>query len=148
MEAKTYYKQVACIQGRFYSIFNPKIEYVLGETLREKPKNNHKGGFFVYSSFELAAHAEVKMKLGTNWIFPRIILKVECWGELIQYPKFKLCFEYIKPLESVNFPTEYLTIPRKNKNELTNLQSMKNETEKLEQEVAEMEARARRLGIR
>ena len=88
------------------------------------------------------------MKLGTNWIFPRIILKVECWGELIQYPKFKLCFEYIKPLESVNFPTEYLTIPRKNKNELTNLQSMKNETEKLEQEVAEMEARARRLGIR
>ncbi|OMJ80040.1 hypothetical protein SteCoe_19813 [Stentor coeruleus] len=109
MERNTYYKQVACIDSRFFSIIDPKVEYILGETLHQKVEKNHKGGFFVYSSPELAVNAQVALKLGSNWIFPRSVLKVHCWGDFIQYPKFKLCFEYIKPIEILGFPRQYLT---------------------------------------
>lgn len=109
MERKVYYKQVACIDSRFFSIIDPKVEYVLGGTLHQKVEKNHKGGFFVYPSPELAVNAQVALKLGSNWIFPRSVLKVQCWGDFIQYPKFKLCFEFIKPIENLGFPRQYLT---------------------------------------
>lgn len=109
MERNIYYKQVACIDSRFFSIIDPKVEYILGETLHQKVEQDHKGGFFVYPSPELAVNAQVALKLGSNWIFPRSVLKVHCWGDFIQYPKFKLCFEYIKPIENLGFPRQYLT---------------------------------------
>ena len=66
---------------------------------------------------------------------------------MIQYPRFKLCFEYIKPLQNIGFSVEYLCLPRKSVKTTGNLQIMKEETKKLEQEVFEMENKARMLGL-
>lgn len=148
MEPRVYYKQVACVQGKLFSIYDKNIEYEIGVVRKQTPKANHKAGYFVYSSQELAANAEIQMKLGTNWIFPRVLLKVECWGEMIQYPKFKLCFEYIKPIENLGFPKEYLKEKKeKKKSREIKVKTMKKETKILELEVAEMETKARKLGI-
>lgn len=161
MESKVYFKQVAFIGGKYFSVYEPGVEYVIGETLRSKPRGNHKGGFFVYGSEELAAHAEIKMKTGSNWIFPRIVLKVQCWGELIQYPRFKLCFEYIKPVQDLGFPIKYLkskeikiektevAIKAQEESQINpKLIKMKKETAALELEVIELENRAKLMGIK
>ena len=145
---KYFYKQVAVVDNRFYSVYDVNVEYVLGQEIREKPNENHKGGFYVYSSIELAANAKILMKIGSNWIFPRTILKVECRGRRILYPRFKICFEYINPIEDIGFPRIYLqslinpiTQPR------NTLKDMKKETEELEKEVLKMEKKAKTLGI-
>ena len=109
MEPKIYYKQVAVIQGKYFSVHDPNIEYEIGKEMKEKPKPMHKGGYFVYPTKELAASADISNKLGSNWLFPRSILKVQCWGDYISYPRFKLCFEYLKPLKDLGFPKQYLT---------------------------------------
>lgn len=160
MEVRVYYKQVAFIDGKYFSVYDPGVEYAVGETLRSKPKGSHKGGFFVYKDLELAVHAKIKMMEGSNWIFPRTILKVECWGDFIQYPRFKLCFEYIKPVKDLGFPIKYLSFntfeqeyneeiiqakPNAKGNERIN--TMKKETKKLELEVLELEQKAKAMGI-
>ena len=166
MEVKEFYKQVAWVNGRFYSVIDRDVEYVIGETRRQKPKKGHKGGYYVYSTPELASNAEIALKLGSNWIYQRCILKVECWGEMIQYPRFKLCFEYIKPVENLGFPYRYLenrSLGRgedvkgereecegsvKSEGKMgSRLGKMKKETQTLEEEVMEMEKRARAMGI-
>ena len=63
---KYFYKQVAVVDNRFYSVYDVNVEYVLGQEIREKPNENHKGGFYVYSSIELAANAKILMKIGSN----------------------------------------------------------------------------------
>ena len=108
MEAKIYYKQVAVIQGKYFSVHDPNVEYEIGKEMQEKPKPRHKGGFFVYPTKELAASAEIANRIGSNWIFPRSVLKVMCWGDHIAYPRFKLCFEYLKPIKDLGFPKRYL----------------------------------------
>jgi hypothetical protein len=147
MEPKVYFKQVAVIQGRFFSVYDKDTEYTLGITLSQSVAKGHKGGFYVYSSAELAANAKIAMKMGSNWIFPRTILEVECWGNMIQYPRFKLCFEFIKPIQNIGFPNKYLISHRNHRENISNLSKMKLETNKLEEEVAEMERKARMLGI-
>jgi len=155
-----YYKQVAFIDGRYFSVYDSRVEYAIGETLRCKPKGEHKGGFFVYKDLELAVHAKIKMIAGSNWIFPRTILKVLCWGDFIQYPRFKLCFEYIKPVEDMGFPIKYLssnTFEQEYNEEIPEtkpcvkgnerLNTMKKETTKLELEVLELEQKAKAMGI-
>lgn len=160
MESKEYFKQVAFVNGKYFSVYEPGVEYVVGETLRSRPRGNHKGGFFVYSSEELAAHAEIKFRTGSNWIFPRIVMKVRCWGEFIQYPRFKLCFEFITPVQDLGFPIKYLK-PKESKIQTTKgtikaspvpqsnprVTEMKKETAMLELEVLELEKRAKMMGI-
>jgi hypothetical protein len=167
MEGSIFYKQVAVIEGRYYSVYKPEVEYEINKSKQEKPKPKHQGGFFVYPSVELAAGAEINNCLGSNWIFPRVILEVRCWGEMIQYPRFKLCFENILPVKNLGFPDKYLqnwqfskkkTLKNKrNSSKLfqndeknysfSSLNKARKETKNLELEVAEMEKKARMLGI-
>jgi len=54
-----FYKQVALVRGRFFSIYDGKTEFRLGETLHQPAKSSHSGGYYVYRSSEEALFADM-----------------------------------------------------------------------------------------
>lgn len=54
-----YYKIVAKLDGKYFSIFDGKTEFKLGEALYQKAEPNHLGGFYVYSSPKEAIYAHM-----------------------------------------------------------------------------------------
>lgn len=48
----TTYKVVRLINERYFSLYDPDVEYILGERLKEPAKKNHRGGFFSYPTLE------------------------------------------------------------------------------------------------
>lgn len=43
------------MNGKYFSIFDGKTEFDLGQTLFQKAELNHMGGFYVYQTYEEAA---------------------------------------------------------------------------------------------
>jgi hypothetical protein len=41
------------------------------------------------------------------FIAPRTILRVICWGDSIEYPKGKISFSFICPVEDIGLPKGY-----------------------------------------
>ena len=54
-----FYKQVAVVRGRFYSIYDGQTEFRPGETLYQPAKSDHSGGYYVYRTPEEALFAEM-----------------------------------------------------------------------------------------
>ena len=48
--AQYYYKLVALVSERFYSIYDGKTEYVIGENMGQKAMAGHTGGYYVYNT--------------------------------------------------------------------------------------------------
>ena len=42
------YKVVRVIDGRYYSLYKPEVEYVIGQRVKQQAKPGHAGGFFSY----------------------------------------------------------------------------------------------------
>jgi hypothetical protein len=98
----TTYKVVRLIEGRYYSLYDPTQEYVLGERLKQPAKPKHGGGFFSYPTLEkgtayltscvecIPFHSDV----ATSQL---AFLEVEIGGRLINYGH-KMCSTYLKPI--------------------------------------------------
>ena len=86
--ADFYFKLVAKVNGQYFSIFDSKTEYKIGVHLHEPAKPNREGGYYVF-------------------IAPRTILKVIAWGDCVQYPKGKIAFSNVLPVEDLGLPIGY-----------------------------------------
>jgi len=57
--ADFYFKLVAKLNGKFYSIYDGGIEYAIGRTLHQPAKGGHQGGYYVYPSLREAIFADI-----------------------------------------------------------------------------------------
>lgn len=94
------YKAVACIDGKYYSIFDGS-EYILGEERKEIARQEHSGGFYVYETIGQAKNAKVPSSaIYKNEL--RTIFKCEVGGNYCRYGD-KLSFSKIKPIEIIYY---------------------------------------------
>jgi hypothetical protein len=54
-----YYKQVAVMFGRYFSVYDASVEYVIGDTVTCPAEPNHKGGLYVYRTVTEAVKAKL-----------------------------------------------------------------------------------------
>ena len=101
-----FYKLVATLNGRHYSIFDGKTEYHIGEVKMQESKPDHGGGFYVYRSKEEVVNAALP-KRSALLIAPRNILRLKCWGKSCGYSNGKVSFTNVLPLEILPMPTGY-----------------------------------------
>jgi len=100
---KTSYKVVRFIEGRYYSLFKPEQEYILGERVKQPAKPGHNGGFFSYPTLEdgmqylsccmrcIPFHSEVAT--------PQLaLLECEIGGRIIDYGH-KMASTYLRPVK-------------------------------------------------
>jgi hypothetical protein len=93
-----YYKAVAVSEdGRLLSIFDGSTEYRIGETLQQRARREHGGGYYVYETPEQAAAASVP-----NNSALRTTPRAE--GQFCRYDNGKLSFSRVTPLEIVPTP--------------------------------------------
>lgn len=98
----TTYKVVRLIDGRYFSLYDPTHEYVLGQRLKESAKPNHRGGFFSYPTIEMGT--EYLVDCAASIPFHRdvvthelALLEVEIGGKIINYGH-KLASTYLQPV--------------------------------------------------
>lgn len=98
----TTYKVVRLIDGRYFSLYDPEVEYKLGEKMKQPAKRNHSGGYFSYPTREMGenylASCLASMPFHEEVVTPQLAL-VECeaWGKSIDYGH-KRCSTYLLPL--------------------------------------------------
>lgn len=88
--ALTTYKVVRLIDGRYFSLYNPSVEYVLGQRMKELAKPKHGGGFYSYPTLEMGmeflADCEVALPFGRDVETPQIaLIECEVGGRIIDY---------------------------------------------------------------
>lgn len=102
----TSYKVVRLIDGRYYSLYNPEQEYILGQRVKEPAKSGHRGGFFSYPTTELATqYLERCMKhlpYHADVATPELaLLECEVGGKIIDYGGHKMASTYLRPLRVI-----------------------------------------------
>jgi len=99
-EARDYWKLVARVGGRLLSVYDGETEYRLGETLTQRARQGHGGGYYVYATREEALRA----------VFPRdaalrgaekVLLRCRCAGSHVEYDNGKHSFGRVTPVEVV-----------------------------------------------
>lgn len=98
----TSYKVVRLIDGRYFSLFQPDQEYVIGERSKQAAKPGHKGGFFSYPTLEegtdylsgCVKHIPFHDDIETPAL---ALLEVEIGGRVISYGH-KMASTYLKPV--------------------------------------------------
>jgi hypothetical protein len=101
--ALTSYKVVRVIEGRYYSLYDPSVEYVLGQRVMQKAQRKHQGGYFSYRDQEDAIdyleRCLRRMPFHPFHATPALAL-VECeiGGKIIDYVH-KLCSTYLTPVK-------------------------------------------------
>lgn len=78
------FKAVAVVDGRYYSIYDGKTEYVIGKAQIQKARPEHRGGYYVYATAEAATDADVPSGSELEHA-PRVILEVEAAGTCVEY---------------------------------------------------------------
>lgn len=98
----TSYKVVREIGGRYYSLYDPTVEYVLGERMKQPAKPKHGGGFYSFPTLEMGTtflatcancipfHADV----ATAQV---ALLECEIGGRIIHYGH-KMASTYLCPM--------------------------------------------------
>ena len=86
----TSYKVVRLIDGRYFSLYNPDQEYVLGQRLKEPAKPGHGGGFYSYPTLEMGteylADCVTSIPFHREVATPQLaLLEVEIGGKIINY---------------------------------------------------------------
>lgn len=98
---ENYYKAVAVTpDGRLVSIFDGETEYRIGAELHESAHRGHTGGYYVYTTLDLARNATVPDKSVAKDL-PRAFLRCAASGQYCRYDGSKLAFSRITPLEVV-----------------------------------------------
>lgn len=95
-----YYKAVALIDGRMWSIYNQDTEYVIGQTLAEQPRRDHGGGYYAYPTLEQACQADVPEDSANQWE-DRVVIRCRAEGSYCRYHGGKIAFSRLTPLEVV-----------------------------------------------
>jgi hypothetical protein len=100
--ALTSYKVVRLINGRYFSLYDPTQEYILGQRVKEPAKPKHGGGFYSYPTFDKGT--EFLVDCVTAIPFHRevetshlALLECEIGGRIIDYGH-KLCSTYLCPI--------------------------------------------------
>ncbi len=100
--AMTSYKVVRLINGRYYSLYDPAVEYILGKRMKQPAKPHHGSGWFSYPTLEkgteflatcvrsIPFHAEVATPM-------LALLECEIGGKIIDYGH-KLASTYLCPM--------------------------------------------------
>ncbi|CDW85565.1 UNKNOWN [Stylonychia lemnae] len=105
--ADFYYKLVAKVNGKYFSIFDSNTEYVIGAHMEQQVKPDRGGGYYVYGSVQEAVFADVPFNKGGHYIAPRTILKVIAWGDQIKYTHGKIAFNHLLPVQDIGLPIGY-----------------------------------------
>lgn len=102
MVEMTSYKVVRLIDGRYYSLYDPSVEYVIGQRMRQAAKPGHAGGYFSYPTQETGeeylAGCARSMPFHEDVATPALAL-VECeiGGRIINYGH-KMASTYLCPV--------------------------------------------------
>jgi hypothetical protein len=98
------YKIVRYDMGVLHSLYDPRIEYVLGKRLTQQALLYHAGGFYAYASPELALNLllfntinSINQKGYKCWQCAMISVKLA--GRMIEYDGSKIAATYLTPLE-------------------------------------------------
>ncbi len=99
---RTTYKLVEMVDSRYFSVYSPETEYVMGKRLMEKAVTQHGGGYYSYPTAE---GVEVRFSEGT--LFPGrcydesmelALIECEVSGTIIEYGG-KLASTYLRPVK-------------------------------------------------
>jgi hypothetical protein len=95
----TTYKVVEVRDDRYYSLFKPDEEYILGQEKKQAAKPKHKGGYFSFPDIERAE----KMARGQGWMERQTYALLECEirGRVIRYDDRKWASTYLKPIREL-----------------------------------------------
>lgn len=102
MVEMTSYKVVRLIDGRYYSLYQPDVEYVIGQRVKQQAKPGHAGGFFSYPTIEngqeyLAGCARSIPFHGEVETPALALLECEIGGRIISYGH-KMASTYLCPV--------------------------------------------------
>lgn len=100
--AMTSYKVVRVIAGRYFSLYDPEQEYLLGERLKEPAKPKHGGGFYSYPTVEQGTEYLIdclaSIPFHREVATPQLaLLECEIGGKIINYGH-KLASTYLLPV--------------------------------------------------
>jgi hypothetical protein len=100
--ALTSYKVVRVIDGRYFSLYNPEQEYVLGQRLKEPAKPKHRGGFYSYPTPEMGteylADCTLSIPFHRDVATPQLaLLECQIGGKIINYGH-KFASTYLLPV--------------------------------------------------
>lgn len=98
----TSYKVVRLIDGRYYSLYDPNTEYILGERVKQPAKPGHGGGYYSFPTNEMGIEF---LQSCTQAIPFKALIKMpalalmecEIGGRIINYGH-KLCSTYLRPI--------------------------------------------------
>lgn len=87
------------------ALVNPrdgKTEYVIGKQLKEKARDDHNGGFYVFEDAD-ALRADPTLALNEKWVRGEtlVLIECECIGTPIRYGK-KLAVSLVRPTRIVD----------------------------------------------
>lgn len=107
MRTTYYWKLVARVGSRLFSIFDGRTEYQLNVIMKQRVLPNRQGGFYLHRSKQeaLAARVPSSSKL---FVAPRVLIKCLAWGDCIEY-KNCFAFSHIRPIEVHPCPFGYLS---------------------------------------
>jgi hypothetical protein len=95
------YKVVRVIDGRYYSLWRPDVEYVIGQRMKQAAKPGHASGYFSWPTQEAGqeylAGCSHLLSRG-NVVTPALaLIECEIGGRTIDYGN-KLCSTYLMPV--------------------------------------------------
>lgn len=105
----TSYKVVRLIDGRYFSLYDPTVEYKLGERVKQPAKPGHGGGFYTYPTTEMGI--EYLTSCVRSLPFDRDIvtsqlalLECEIGGRIVNYGH-KMASTYLCPIRVLEVRT-------------------------------------------
>ena len=97
----TMYKTVAVTEdGRYVSIFDGETEYRIGIQMEQRARQNHGGGYYVYSTMDEAENVEYPNDSKAKDFTHRAVLEIDCAGLYCRYGS-KYSFSKIIPVRVV-----------------------------------------------
>lgn len=102
IETRTSYKLVQVIDGRYFSVYDGKTEYVIGKRLAERAMSDHGGGYYSYPDAEGVEH-----RFYAGGLFPEVsyrremtlaLIECEISGMTIKYNNGKFASTYLRPI--------------------------------------------------
>ncbi len=98
------YKIVRVVEGRYYSVYQPDEEYLLGQRKCQPARPGHAGGYFSYPEVRRMVSLFLRQKLFPSHLtqepFEAAVLEVEISGRVIRYNR-KLASTYLRPVREI-----------------------------------------------
>lgn len=102
---RTAYKLVQKIGERMYSLFDPEVEYVVGQMLTDVAKPDHNGGYYAYPEPETVIQLWFSGDLVPDRCYKdektMVLLQVELTGRIINYPNGKMAASHLRSIAIV-----------------------------------------------